>query len=496
MNKSFKGGFLMQKRNPTFAESLLALSFIIVFVFGGFFLFELDVALMLVASAACAGMLARRLGYTWNDLEKAIGERLMRATPAILIIWIIGLIIATFIYSGSIPMLIFYGMQIIEPEYIFVTSFIICMIFSTLTGSSWGSGGTAGVALISIAAGMDAPLDITAGAIICGAIFGDKMSPLSETTNLASLTSGVNIYDHIRSMTWTTLPATIISLIVFLIAGKSINFSNPDIATNDLGLLNDLGNIYSWNLLLLIPFVIILLGAILKQPPVPTMLLSCFIALIIGAAYQGFSLQDGVSAASNGFNADMVPGISPEQLSPDTLTLLNRGGFVSMLGVIIIIYCGYAYTSIISEVGFFKRALAPLTDRIRKRGPLVVMTLFTQLLTFLFSGTSYIGFLMVPEMFKKSFLKAGMDAKTLSRSLEDGGTVIGPLVPWSSAGVFFASTLGVSIYGSSGYAIWCVLCYATPLIATFLAYTGIGIYKMNKEEKEEALAQYELDKIS
>ncbi|WP_171046285.1 Na+/H+ antiporter NhaC [Lentibacillus cibarius] len=486
----------MEKREPTFIESILALSFMVIFVFGGFFLFNLDVALMLVASAACAGLLAKRLGYTWNDLEKAIGERLMRATPAILIIWTIGIVIATFIFSGSIPMLIFYGMQIIQPEYIFVTSFVICIIFSTLIGSSWGSGGTAGVALISIAAGLGAPLDITAAAIICGAIFGDKMSPLSETTNLASLTSGVNIYEHIKSMMWTTLPATIISFIVFFIAGKSVNFSTQNVATNDLGLVNDLGSIYSWNLLLLVPFVIILLGAILKQPPVPVMLTACLVALIIGVTYQGFSLQDGVSAASDGFEVSMISGVNPDQLSSDTLSLLNRGGFVSMLGVIIIIYCGYAYTSVISEAGFFKRALHPLTNRVRKRGPLVVMTLLSQSLLFMFSGTSYIGFLMVPEMFKKSFLKVGMAAKTLSRSLEDAGTVIGPLVPWSSAGVFFSSTLGVSIYGSSGYAIWSVLCYVTPVIAIILAYTGIGVYKMSKEEKEEALNQYELNKTS
>ncbi|ASN06367.1 Na+/H+ antiporter NhaC [Virgibacillus necropolis] len=486
----------MQKREPTFTESMFALSFIVIFVFGGFFIFNLNVAIMLIASAACAGLLARRLGYTWSELEMAIGERLMRATPAILLIWIIGMIIATFIFSGSIPMLIFYGMQIIEPEYIFVASFVICMIFSTLTGSSWGSGGTAGVALISIAAGLGAPLDITAAAIICGAVFGDKMSPLSETTNLASLTSGVNIYEHIKSMTWTTFPATIISFVVFFIAGKSVNVSTQDVAVNDLSLVNDLGNIYSWNLLLLVPFVIILAGAVLKKPAVPIMILSCFIALIIGVVYQGFSLVDGVNAVLNGFEASMVPGVSPDQISSDTLSLLNRGGFVSMLGVIIIIYCGYAYTAIISEAGFFKKALYPLTNRVRKRGSLVMITLLSQFLLFCFSGTSYIGFLMVPEMFKKSFLKAGIAAKTLSRSLEDAGTVIGPLVPWSSAGVFFVSTLGVSIYGSNGYAIWCVLCYGCPVIAGILAYTGIGIYKLNKEEKEEALAQYELDKTS
>ncbi|UJL45799.1 hypothetical protein KFZ58_15635 [Virgibacillus sp. NKC19-16] len=265
---------------------------------------------------------------------------------------------------------------------------------------------------------------------------------------------------------------------------------------SNLDFIRDLENIYSWNLLLLIPFIIILLGAIFKKPPVPVMLLSCLTALIIGVAYQGFSLEDGFTAALSGFDSSMLPGISSDQLSEETLTLLNRGGIVSMVGVIVIIYCGYAYTAIISETGFLETALNPLTKRVKKRGPLMLTTLFTEFLLLVFSGTSYTIAIIVPEMFKKPFLKAGMAAKTLSRSMEDIGTIMACLVPWGQSGMFYITTLGVSVYGSDGYASWAVMAYITPVIAIFLAFSGIGIYKLGKKDKEEALAEYELSKTS
>ncbi|UJL45802.1 hypothetical protein KFZ58_15650 [Virgibacillus sp. NKC19-16] len=212
----------MGKRKPTYVESISALLLIVVFIFGGYFLFSLNVQMMMVAAAAGAGLLALRLGYTWGELETAISKRIVSATPAILIIWIIGAIIATFIFSGSIPMLIYYGIQVVDPRYIYASAFVICIIFSTITGSSYASAGTAGIALMSIAAGFDAALHITAAAVICGAIFGDKMSPLSETTNLTAATTGVNLYEHIKSMMWTTFPAAIITFFVFIIAGQGL----------------------------------------------------------------------------------------------------------------------------------------------------------------------------------------------------------------------------------------------------------------------------------
>ncbi|KQU25925.1 Na+/H+ antiporter NhaC [Peribacillus sp. TH16] len=481
----------MEKRQATFTEAILGLFFMVFFVFVGYLVFGLRVELMMIAAASFAGILAYRLGYSWHDMEQAISNRITRATPAILIIWVIGIVIATLIFSGSIPMLIYYGIKIVNPDYVLISAFLICIVFSTVTGSSWASAGTAGVAFMGIATALDVPLYLTAAAIICGATFGDKLSPLSESTNLASACVGTNLYDHIKSLLWTTFPATLIAFFVFFIAGNNLNIESQGLSREALSLLVDLDNMFKWNIMLLIPFVVILLGSITKKPPVPTMLLSCLSAIIIGVAYQGFSLQDGVLSALRGFNSTMIPGITSENLSKSTLTLLNRGGMVSMVGVVIIIYCGYAYAAIMSKAGFIETAIRPLSSRVKNRGPVMIVALFASLILLVFSGTSYTVHIMIPEMFKKAFLKAGMGPLTLSRSIEDVGTMMAPLVPWGSSGAFYVSTLGVTIFGAGGYALWTVTAYITPIIAIIFAYTGIGIYKLSKEQIDEALVEYD-----
>ncbi|MBT2217971.1 Na+/H+ antiporter NhaC [Virgibacillus dakarensis] len=483
-----------KKREATFFESVLSLFFMFFFVFIGYLLFGLRVELMMVAAAACAGILAWRIGLTWTEMEKTISERIISATPAILIIWVIGIVIATFIFSGSIPMLIYYGIKIVNPEHLLISAFLLNIIFSIVTGTSWGSVGTVGVAMMSIAAGIGVPLHITAAAVICGAIFGDKLSPLSETTNLAAATSGVNLYDHIKSMLWTTIPASIITFLFFYIIGLNLEITENTSAASSTEMLAGLDQIFDWNILLILPFLVILLGAIFRKPPVPVMLLGSLLSLIIGVFYQGFTLESGITAAFSGFNVSMVPGMESANWSDALITLLNRGGVMSMVGVVIIIYCGYSYTAIISKAGFLETALRPLTNRVKKRGPLMITTLFTELFILVFSGTSYTVAIMIPEMFKKPFLKAGMGTKALSRSIEDVGTMMASLVPWGTSGAFYISTLGIPVFGANGYALWSVLTYSTPIIAIILAFAGIGIYKMNATEAQEALAQYEAQK--
>lgn len=481
----------MEKSKVTYFESILALFFMFFFVFVGYLLFDLRVELMMIAAAAGAGLLALRSGLNWKEMESAISTRIVSATPAILIIWVIGIVIATFIYSGSIPMLIYYGIQIVSPEHLLISAFGISAIFSLVTGTSWGSVGTIGVAMMSISVGVDVPLHITAAAVISGAILGDKMSPLSETTNLASATSGVALYDHIKSMTWTTFPAAIITFVVLFITGKTLNVSGQAESSTATTMLSELEVIFDWNLVLIAPFIIILIGAMMKKPPVPVMLLGSLTALLIGVFYQGFTMKNGIEATYGGFDISMIPDAGNTEWSESILTLLNRGGMLSMVSVVIIIYCGYAYTAIISKAGFLETALNPLTSRVKRRGPLMVTTLFTELLILVFSGTSYTVAIMIPEMFKRPFIKAGMSAKTLSRTIEDVGTMVAAFVPWGTSGAFYIATLGVPIFGEGGYAKWTVLSYTTPIIAIILAFTGIGVYKMSQEEIKEELDKYD-----
>ena len=351
---------------------------------------------------------------------------------------------------------------------------------------------------MGVAAGLGVPLSITAAAVICGATFGDKLSPLSETTNLAPACVGINLYDHIRAMMWTTLPATAVAFVVFFLAGNSLTITATELPPEALELTDSLEQMFRWSPLLLVPFLFILGGAILKKPPVPTMLLGSLAAIVIGMAYQGFSVQNGVLAALSGFDLSMVTtdGFDAAAAPASIATLMNRGGMKSMVGVVIIIYCGYAYAAIISKAGFLETAIRPLAERVKSRGAVMAATLFTELLLLVFSGNSYTGAIMVPEMFKRSFLESGMGLKALSRTIEDIGTIVAPLVPWGSSGAFYVGALGVSIFGAGGYAPWCVTCYVTPVIALLLAVTGIGVYRMNAEEKVTALEKYELEQAA
>lgn len=478
------------KKDPTFAQSISALLILLVFIGVGYLGFRLRVELLMIAAAACVTIMAMRNGYTWEEMENAIAHKLGRTTPTLLIIWTIGIVISTFIFSGSIPMLIYYGIVYVNPKFVLAAAMLACIVFSIVTGTSWGSAGTVGVAFMGIAMALEVPLHITAGAVICGATFGDKLSPLSETTNLAALTAGANLYDHIRSMFWTTVPPTIIALIVFFVVGNSLNIEVDVMPESALEMVNQLQNVFTWSVWPLIPFLIILIGALMKKPPVPTMLLGSFVAILVGVFCQGFAMYDGVNAALNGFNSTMIHDSG--FLGKAANTLLNRGGIKSMVSVIVVIYCGFCYAAIITKAGFLERAIRPIAEFVKTRLSIMAAALFTEGLLLIFSGSSYPAAIMVPEMFKKLFLKVGMPAKTLSRTLEDVGTLCAAFVPWGSSGAFYITALGVSIYGSEGFAIWYITGYLTPIFSLFYAWLGgKAVYLMNDEEREAALAEYE-----
>lgn len=477
-------------RPPTYGESLLALLGMAVIVAVGYLGFGIRIEMLMIFSAIFAGFLAKRVGLGWNQLESAICHKLVQATPALLIIWIIGMVIGAFIFSGTIPMVIYYGLKLIHPTYFYACAFLVCLILSTATGTSWGSAGTAGVAMMGIAAGLGIPLSITAAAVICGAVFGDKMSPLSETTNLAPLCAGTTLYTHIRSMLWTTLPAGLISLLIFFLAGRGITLRQTGLPESALTMLDALTKIYHWHWVLLLPFVVIFICACCKLPPVPAMIGASLVALLIGCFYQGFDFAQGVVAAVNGFTVSQVYN---GETIPEIMTLLNRGGMKSMAGVVLIVYCGYAYASIVSKAGFLQTAMAPLIQRAHSRFSLIGAALVTNFLIAACSGSSYAAFIMTGEMYQKSFIKMGLGLPVLSRTMEDSGTVMLPLVPWSAAGAFYAATLGV---GVSGYGLWAVNTYLNPVMALLLALLGWGMFRLKPEEQVQELERLEQEEAS
>ncbi|WP_130863545.1 Na+/H+ antiporter NhaC family protein [Bacilliculturomica massiliensis] len=484
------------RKEPSFALSLGAIGILVLFVGVGYIAMNLKVDIMLICSAVCVSILAMSLGYTYKDIEEFICTRLSRTLATILIIWTIGTVIGTFMFCGAIPMVIRYGVQLIKPELVIPMSFVLCAIFSTVTGTSWGSAGTAGVACIGIASGLGVSLPMTAAAIVCGATFGDKISPLSDTTNLAPLCAGCTLYQHIGSMMWTTTPASLLALVGFFILGGMEKVAGSGLPQEALDMMGTLDGMFSWNLLLILPFLVIVAGAVTKKPPVPTMLAASFVAVLIGVFYQGFSLQNGVLAAYSGFKMDMVPGLDVATASAMVQKLLVRGGITSMASIVIIIFCGYAYTSVLSGAGFMDTAMRPVTSRIRGRGPLMAAAFCTSFVLLALSGITYVSSICLPDMYKRSFLEHGMPARVLSRTIEDGSTIMAGLIPWGTSGLLYASTLGVEVWGSGGYAPYCFTCWFTPIIAILLAVTGIGIYKMNDEQIRQALAEYDAEQAA
>lgn len=394
------------KRAPTLFESVSCFLFLAVIIGVGFGYFDIPIQPLLLLSAAYAAFIAYRVGLTWEDMEKGITTRLNTAMPAIFIIFAVGVIVGTWIYSGTVPMLIYYGLLIIDPTYFLVTAFIITAVVSVATGTAWGSSATAGVALMGIAIEMNVPLGIAAGAIISGAIFGDKLSPLSDTTNLAALVVQVDLYDHIKHMLWTTIPASLVGLIVWFIVGMNLD---TDTASSDnvTGLTSELSSIFNWNIFMLLPFVIILWGAFTRKPIVPIMLLSSVVAVFIGMFSNGFSFVDGFTAMANGFSVDMVN--SNNEFSETVLSLLNRGGIFSMVTIVVTIFCGYAFAGIVEVAGCLDRILESFTNWVQSAWQIVGSTILGSILIVFTAGVASISIIMVGVLMKDAYTKKGMD---------------------------------------------------------------------------------------
>ena len=473
------------KRKPNLFEAFSPIVVMLLLLAIGFGVFDLNPEPLLILSSVYAGFIALRIGMSWSDMMDGIQEKVSQAMPAILILISIGILIGTWMISGTIPMLIYYGLELINPSYIVLISFVVSAIISIVTGTSWGSVGTVGIALMWIATGLDANLAATAGAIVAGAYFGDKLSPLSDTTNLAPIAAGSELYEHIKHMLWTTIPASVIAIIVYLIAGLNTTGASEAESESMTAMLSTLNEMFNWNLLLLIPPIIILYGALRKYPTLPVIIFSSIVAALLGMFIQGFTLQDVFASTVTGFDVSMVSkeGFDSSTVLPEVLDLIHQGGMQSMTSVILIAFSAFAFAGIMTKSGALDVIIEQLLKYVKRTGDLILSTVLSCLTMALVTGNSYLSIIVPGEMFKDTYKMKNLAAKNLSRTLEDSGTVVVPLIPWSSAGVFMAGTLGVP---TLSYAPWAVLCYVGFIFAIILGYTGIGIAKDIKVENENS----------
>ncbi|QNL43969.1 Na+/H+ antiporter NhaC [Oscillibacter hominis] len=470
-----------QKRKPTLLEALIPIIAMLAILFYGKGLKGWATEPLLIVVAAIAALVAVRVGCTWDEMLNEISNKIAKGMPAILILISVGALIGTWKASGTIPMMIYYGIQIVNPKFLLVTAFLICALVSIVTGTSWGSVGTMGVALMGIASGLNVSLPATAGAVIAGSYFGDKLSPLSDTTNLAPIAAGSELYSHIKHMLWTTIPATVVSLLVYAIVGSGTGVAavpNPETVET---MLTTLDTMYSWNILLLLPAVIILAGSVLKLPTIPVMLGSSAVAGVMAFAFQHISLANILASTVGGFDVSMVSaeGFDPSAVIWEVTRLINGGGMTSIMSTTLLVFCAFCFAGIMSCAGCLDVVLENLLSVVKSTGGLIASTVVACLTMALTTGNSYLSILIPGEMFRDAYKKRGLAAVNLSRTLEDAGTVVVPIVPWSAAGAYMTATLGVE---TLDYLPWAVLCYIGFLFAILYGFTGIGIKKLTPEE--------------
>lgn len=470
-------------KKPGLALAVLPLIFMFVVLFTGLIIFSVDIKILLLLCAAFTTLLCLYLGHSWRDVEREIVDKLGKAFPAIMILITVGLMIGAWIVSGTIPYLVYIGLQIISPKYIIVTSFLVTVILSVSTGTSWGAAGTVGAALMSVAAGMGAPLPAVAGAIVAGAYFGDKMSPLSDSTNMSAIATGTNLYKHIGHMFYTTVPGFIVSCVVYTVAGISFAGSGEISQVDEIiGTLSQLFNLsMPVGLLLLVPPVIVIIGSLTKKPTIPVMMISSAVAIIIAMTVQGFSFSTCAASMVSGFKMDMFvnPAVDLNTVVKEVPNLLQRGGMSSMMNTALMAFCAFGFIGALTISGSLDVILSTIMKHIHSTGQLITVTAVLGVIIITVIGEASVTFLMIGGLFKDEYIKRGLQTKNLSRTLEDSITVVEPLVPWSLAGVYMTSTLGVP---TAQYAPWACLCYTGVIFAIIWGFTGFGIAKIKKGE--------------
>ena len=468
-----------EKTTMPLGLALLPIVFLIASLGASVYFFGADASyganqIALILAGGIAMLVGLQQGISYEELQAGLTEGIHVGLGPIMILLSVGMLIGTWILAGTVPAMIYYGIELINPSYFYATCAILCAVVAVSIGSSWTVAGTLGVGLIGIAGSFELSLEITAGAIISGAYFGDKLSPLSDTTNLASAVTGVDLFQHIRHMLWTTIPAFVLACIAFFVLGSKQGGTPTDIEA----LQGAINQQFQIGLHLLIPLVIMLTLIAKRIPAYPSIVISALIGGVFAALFQadtaaaliegsGDSLSDVVvgiwSVLFNGFQADTGNAFLDK--------LLSKGGMASMLNTVWLIVCALSFGGILEKTGILDRLIAIALKGVRGLTSLVATTVATCFSTNLLAADQFIAIALPGRMFKQAYRDQGLDELNLSRTLEDSGTLTSVLIPWNTCGAYMTATLGVASFSYAPYAFFNLLC---PFIAIAFASRNIG----------------------
>jgi len=480
---------MSQTKAPSLLDSLTPIVALLLMLATSVYLFSSDSSsganqIALIMAACIALLVAVKNGYKWKELEAGIVKSVASVTGALLILFAVGALIGTWILAGTVPAMIYYGIQLLSPDYFYAASCLICAVIAISIGSSWTVAGTIGVALIGIASALGLNIEMTAGAIISGAYFGDKMSPLSDTTNLAPAVVGTDIFKHIKHMSWTTVPSILIALTGFLILGFNNNATNSDTQLNDILVILD--NDFSIGLHLLLPLVVVLFLAYKKTPAFPTVILGSLSGALCALIFQfegivKFANDDSllpIVAALKGIWITMFSGYEANTSDAVINQLLSRGGMSGMLNTIWLILCAMAFGGVMEVSGMLKRIVQSLLTLVKGSSSLIITTLATCIGANIITADQYIAIVLPGRMLKVEYAKHGLDPVNLSRSIEDSATITSPLVPWNTCGAYMAVTLGVATMAYLPYAFFNLIC---PIVSGIYAYFNFKIELLDED---------------
>ncbi len=427
----------------------------------------------LFIGAATAGLCAFWHGFSWKTIKEGFKHSVARTIPSIMILLIIGMLIAIWIASGIVPALMYYGFEFFVARWFLPLILLFSALMALITGSSWSTIGTIGVAAIGVSEGIGIPLPMTAGAIVSGSFFGDKLSPMSDSTNLTPSVLGVNLYDHIRHMLYTTIPALGISLIVFTVMGfiASANNGNGNDVSAYAEYIRTHFNLSIW---LLIPPLAVIFLIIKKVPAIPSLLSGLILG---GVAY--LIIQGGTLA---GFLQSIHQGFVMDTGQQEMDALFTRGGMDSMYDVVALALISLTLGGIMDYTGMLHSLVLVLSRLTNTVGNLTTTVLGTSIFVNLFGANQYLAVILPGQMFEECYRDKRLKLKNLTRTLEAGGTLTAPLIPWNSSGVFVYAAIGVSV---TAYAPYAILCWVTGIVALAFGYLNITMHKCKASEEEE-----------
>ena len=456
----------------------------------------------LIFAGAFAALIAMLNGWKWAYMEQGILAAINRTMQAILILAVVGAMLGSWMAGGIVPSMMYFGIKVISPSIFLFTACLLCSIVSLATGSSWSTAGSMGVALIGVGTALGFPAYMTAGAVVSGAYFGDKMSPLSDTTNLAPAVAGATLFDHIKHMIWTTGPSLAVALVVYLVLGfTSSNGGSADMSTIDeiLGFITDN---YKVSLLCLIAPLFVIIAVALKLPALPALLGGVLLGLpffsmqgnsIIGDAEAGI---DGAATILNyGIGVD-VPEDASNVIS-ELGSLLTSDGMQGMMWTISLILCAMVFGGIVDCTGIMGTLAAALLKLAKgTSGGLVVVTVVSCILVNILCSDQYLAIILPGRMYKEAFEDLRLAPKNLSRCLEDSGTITSNFIPWNTCGATMSKFLKCPQWGKGGYAPFAILNWLNPLVSIFYGFTGISMVKMTEEEYQRILEEREAEKAA